>query len=90
MEQKFALITGASSGIGKATAIEFAKHGINLILCGRRQEQLNKLKKELETKVQVYTLAFDVRSKEAVFEAMNSLPENFIQIDILINNAFRY
>lgn len=87
MEQKFALITGATSGIGKATAIEFAKHGINLILCGRRQEQLNKLKKELETKVQVYTLAFDVRSKDAVFEAMNSLPENFIQIDILINNA---
>ena len=87
MEQKIALITGATSGIGKATAIEFAKHGINLILCGRRQEQLNKLKKELETKVQVYTLAFDVRSKDAVFEAMNSLPENFIQIDILINNA---
>ena len=87
MEQKFALITGATSGIGKATAIEFAKHGINLILCGRRQEQLNNLKKELETKVQVYTLAFDVRSKDAVFEAMNSLPENFIQIDILINNA---
>ena len=87
MKQKTALITGASSGIGKATAIEFAKHGINLILCGRRQDRLDKLKKELETDVQVYTLVFDVRNKDDVFEAINSLPDNFKQIDILINNA---
>lgn len=87
MEQKIALITGATSGIGKATAIEFAKHGINLILCGRRQERLNELKKKLETQVRVHTLAFDVRHKEEVFTAITALPDSFKQIDILVNNA---
>lgn len=87
MKQKIALITGATSGIGKATAFEFAKHNINLILCGRRQDRLDKLKKELETKVKVYTLTFDVRNKDTVLDSINSLPENFKQIDILINNA---
>lgn len=87
MTHKIALITGATSGIGQATAIEFAKHGINLILCGRRQERLNKLKQELEKQVAVHTLTFDVRNKDDVFEAINSLPEEFKTIDILINNA---
>jgi NADP-dependent 3-hydroxy acid dehydrogenase YdfG len=86
-EKKVALITGATSGIGKAIAYEFAKHSIDLVLCGRRQERLGKIKKELEAQVKVYTLNFDVRDKNDVFKAIESLPENFKPIDILINNA---
>lgn len=84
---KTAFITGASSGIGHATAVEFAKQGINLIITGRRQKRLDSLKKELSDKVKVHTLAFDVRDRNAVTNAINSLPEDFKQIDILINNA---
>ncbi len=84
---KTALITGATSGIGKATASAFAREGINLILCGRREERLAELKKELSKRVAVYTLCFDVRDKEVVVEKINSLPEKFQKIDILINNA---
>ena len=82
-----ALITGATSGIGRATAIEFAKHNIRLILCGRRQERLDAIKNELSSKTQVMTLTFDVSDKDATFEAINSLPDDFKAIDILINNA---
>ncbi|WP_179344460.1 SDR family NAD(P)-dependent oxidoreductase [Winogradskyella ursingii] len=85
--RKTALITGATSGIGKATAQEFAKQGINLILCGRRQERLDKIKKELSKKVDVHTLNFDVRDREKTLEAIASLPTEFQDIDILINNA---
>lgn len=84
---KTALITGATSGIGRATAHEFAKQGINLVLCGRRQERLNTIQKALSKKVDVYTLNFDVRNKEDTVTAINSLPNNFKDIDILINNA---
>lgn len=87
MTKKTALITGATSGIGRATADEFAKHGINLVLCGRRQERLNTIQKALSKKVDVFTLNFDVRDKEKTLEAINSLPEDFKSIDILINNA---
>jgi NADP-dependent 3-hydroxy acid dehydrogenase YdfG len=85
--EKTAFITGATSGIGKATAEYFADHGINLILCGRREERLQKLKKVLGKQVNVHTLSFDVRDKEAVFNAVASLPDVFSKIDILINNA---
>jgi len=84
---KTALITGATSGIGKATAELFAENGINLILCGRRQERLHKLQSELGSKTNVLTLNFDVRDKKAVSDRIYSLPEDFSNIDILINNA---
>lgn len=84
---KIALITGATSGIGRATAVLFAQHGINLILCGRREERLKSLQTELEKQVKVTTLNFDVRSLEEVNRAFASLPEEFKSISILINNA---
>lgn len=83
---KTVLITGATSGIGKATAELLAKHDFHLILCGRRQERLDSLKEQLET-TKVATLNFDVRDKKAVFNTISSLPEDFSKIDILINNA---
>ena len=82
-----ALITGATSGIGRATAHEFAKRGINLVLCGRRQERLDIVKKALERETNVLTLNFDVRDKKAVSDAISSIPDPFKQIDILVNNA---
>ena len=85
MKNTTILITGASSGIGKATAELFAKDGARLILCGRRQERLDQLKDSLNT--EVHLLNFDVRDRTAVFRAIESLPANWKQIDVLINNA---
>ena len=85
--KKTALITGATSGIGRATAHEFAKHGINLVLCGRRQKRLESVKDALSKTTNVHILNFDVSDKDKTFEAIASLPKNFSNIDILINNA---
>lgn len=82
-----AFITGSTSGIGKATASLFAKNNIRLILCGRRSERLAELQKELSQYTEVTTLSFDVRNREAVKEAIEQLPKEFQQIDVLINNA---
>lgn len=87
MDKKTALITGATSGIGRATARKFAENNINLILCGRRKDRLERLRIELSARVNVHILHFDVRDKEEVFEAINSVPDEFKAIDILINNA---
>ena len=84
---KTAFISGATSGIGRATAQRFAKEGLRLIICGRRIERLQELQKELAKHTEVYSLNFDVRNKSAVQDAVNSLPPEFSAIDILINNA---
>ena len=84
---KTVLITGATSGIGKATAELFAENSFNLILCGRRQKRLDELKNKLGSKTAVTTLNFDVRDRKLVAEQISSLPEAFSKIDILINNA---
>lgn len=82
---KIALITGATSGIGKATALKLSAIGYNLILCGRRTEKLEELKTQLRTPV--YTLTFDVRNRKEVEQQLGSLPEEWKTIDLLVNNA---
>lgn len=84
-----ALITGATSGFGKALAIKFAANHYNLIITGRRAERLQELKNTLTSTygVEVKTLCFDVRSREATFEAIEQLPASWKAIDVLINNA---
>jgi len=86
-EAKVALITGATSGIGKATAQIFAKHQIPLVLCGRRQQELDRLKVALGKHTRVHILNFDVRDKEEVFSKIENLPKDFSPIEILVNNA---
>lgn len=84
---KTIFITGATSGIGKATAILLAQQKNRLIICGRNQNVLDELKTELSKETEVFTLSFDVRNSDEVFSAINSLPENWKNIDVLINNA---
>lgn len=89
MQGKIVLITGASSGIGKASAWKFAENGANLIITGRREERLIKLKSELEKKckIEVRPLAFDIRNQQDVSSSLNSLEDKWKNIDILVNNA---
>jgi NADP-dependent 3-hydroxy acid dehydrogenase YdfG len=84
-----ALITGATSGIGKSTAVEFAKHGYNLIITGRRQERLTELKTSLinQFSIKVLDLCFDVRDSKQVESVLSNLPVDFKNIDVLVNNA---
>jgi 3-hydroxy acid dehydrogenase/malonic semialdehyde reductase len=84
-----ALITGATSGIGKSTAIEFAKNGYDLIITGRREDRLEELKIDLTKKysVKVLDLCFDVRDERQVNLAIGSIPEAFKNLDVLVNNA---
>jgi NADP-dependent 3-hydroxy acid dehydrogenase YdfG len=87
--KELVLITGATSGIGKATAEIFAKNGYRLMLTGRRLERLVALKNEFEASygTDVLLLPFDVRDHGAVEAALTTLPDAFKQVDILINNA---
>ena len=86
--RKIVLITGATSGIGEACARKFAQGGYDVIITGRRAQLLANLKKELEAGgVRVLALAFDVRNRNAATAAINSLPLEWQQIDVLINNA---
>lgn len=84
---KTVLITGATSGIGLATAQHLAKENFKLILCGRREDRLNQLSSELSAQTEVTTLNFDVRDQKAVNDALESIPSAFKNIQILINNA---
>jgi len=87
-KNKIILITGASSGIGKQTAIEFAKKGANLILVARRKEKLELVAKELEKfKISVLVCPCDVSDKDKVKEMSKIILEKFDSIDILVNNA---
>lgn len=87
MTGRIVFITGATSGIGEATARLLASHNFNLILCGRRKDRLEKLKTELSSNTNVITLSFDVRNQQNVQHAIESLPEAWKSVDVLINNA---
>ena len=84
---KTVFITGATSGIGKATAELLAKQGHKIIICGRRTSVLEQLKSELSLFTEIFSLNFDVRNREEVKNAIQSLPDDWKNIDILINNA---
>ncbi len=86
---KIVLITGATSGFGKAAAYKFAEGGYDLIINGRRKDRLHELANEIETKynVAVLELPFDVQQEKEVQDAVKSLPEQWKKIDILFNNA---
>ena len=84
--KKIALITGATSGIGKSTAHYLADQ-FYLIICGRRRDKLEELAHNLRTETDVHVLSFDVRDQRAVNQAIESLPANWRDIDVLINNA---
>lgn len=86
---KIVLITGATSGIGKACAKVYAQNQFNLIITGRRAEKLDTLKAELEKEyaIKVMALVFDVRERTSVERELAALPEDWKKVDILINNA---
>lgn len=83
-----ALITGATSGIGRATALRLAKAGYRVIITARRTDLLQQVADDLRHKgAEVYTLTFDVRSLDSCRRALDSLPEEWKEIDVLVNNA---
>jgi 3-hydroxy acid dehydrogenase/malonic semialdehyde reductase len=87
MQKRIALITGATSGIGEATARLLAAHHFDIILCGRRRERLETVQQELAVQTKVTTLSFDVREHAEVQRAIASLPAEWKNIDVLVNNA---
>lgn len=89
LSDKIVFITGASSGIGKSCALEFAKEGASLILAARRSKRLIELEEFLKNKfgVKTYSFELDVRNKEKVEDSISSFPDEFKNVDILINNA---
>ena len=84
---KIVFVTGASSGIGQATARMFAAEGAKLLLCARRQEKLAELATELSDAEDIYTFRLDIRDRAAVADTLGNLPDEWKAVDILVNNA---
>lgn len=87
MQKRIAFVTGATSGIGEATARLLAASNFDLILCGRRQDRLEKLTRELSVTTRVTSLSFDIRNYDDVKRSIASLPADWKDIDVLVNNA---
>lgn len=88
MERKTVLVSGATSGIGKAAAQRFSSEGYNLIITGRRKDRLDNVEKELKSSgVSVVSLCFDIRNRQEVISSIDSLAPEWKKIDILVNNA---
>lgn len=87
--KRFALITGATSGIGEATAVLLAKNDFNVIITGRRGNLLEKVRKKIESETpsEVIDLCFDIRKHSELIRALNTLPDDWKKIDVLVNNA---
>lgn len=85
--EKIALVTGATSGIGKATALKLAEAGYSVIITGRRWHLLAELEKQLIQKSRVLALSFDVSNNDEVNHAIDKLPEEWKNIELLVNNA---
>lgn len=84
---KTALVTGATSGIGKATAELLARNNYRVIICGRNVEVLNQMKSDLSSTTEIFSLNFDIRDRKEVERAIDSLPAEWKNIDVLLNNA---
>ena len=89
LKDQIVFVTGASAGIGEATAKAFAAHGARILMCARRLEQIEKLAKTLEREHRIAARAFrlDVRDEAAVDKAIRGLPEEWRAIEVLVNNA---
>jgi len=90
LQNQTVFITGASSGIGRAAAIAFAKEGCDLLLCARRMNRLEELKQEIHSQfpeIDIHIFELDVRDQKGVHLALTMLPEEWRMIDILVNNA---
>jgi serine 3-dehydrogenase len=85
LKDKIVFISGATAGIGQAAARKFAEKGARLVLAARRIDRLEELRKELDT--EIYTLQLDIRDYDAVNEAVLNIPDEFKEIDVLVNNA---
>ncbi|MDO4672716.1 MAG: SDR family NAD(P)-dependent oxidoreductase, partial [Porphyromonadaceae bacterium] len=82
-----ALVTGATSGIGRATAIKLSEMGYRLIIAARREDRLNDLKALLSKTTEVLSITLDVRDRKAVEESLGHLPEEWAAVEVLVNNA---
>lgn len=89
LNNKIVFITGASSGIGRSTAIKFAEAGASILICARRTERLAALSKALRERfdIKVHAFPLDVRDQNAVRDSLNALPDEWKSISILVNNA---
>lgn len=83
---KIVFITGGTAGFGKAMAERYAKEGWKIVITGRRQERLDEMK-EILAPAPVHTICYDVRDKQAAFDAVAALPAEFAEVDVLVNNA---
>jgi NADP-dependent 3-hydroxy acid dehydrogenase YdfG len=89
MRDQWGLITGATAGIGKALAIQMAKDGHNLFICGRREERLNELKSKLEKEhnISVIILRFDIQNKKEIWSLFDENKDSLKKVTMVINNA---